>query len=165
MLGRARPPPTLRDYRPESGHEVRRRRKINVTDPDSRNLKTTREWAQGYNAQAVVGEGQIVLAAEISTESLDTANLQPMIQTAVRELPDWLVPVASSVVDQCVDCAETFGIMTDAGAESAEHGDDGRGRPVKALECGVVAVGAMELVTEPRGSGRGESACRGVATR
>ena len=60
--------------------------KINVTDPDSRNLKTTRGWVQGYNAQAVVGEGQIVLAAEISTESLDTANLQPMVETAIGEL-------------------------------------------------------------------------------
>ena len=60
--------------------------KINVTDPDSRNLKTTRGWVQGYNAQAVVGEGQIILAAEISTESLDTANLAPMIQTAIGEL-------------------------------------------------------------------------------
>ena len=60
--------------------------KINVTDPDSRNLKTTHGWVQGYNAQAVVGEGQIVLAAEISVESLDTANLQPMVQTAIREL-------------------------------------------------------------------------------
>jgi hypothetical protein len=60
--------------------------KINVTDPDSRNLKTTRGWVQGYNAQAVVGEGQIALAAEISTESLDTANLRPMVQTALREL-------------------------------------------------------------------------------
>src|SRR3954451_15385821 len=60
--------------------------KINVTDPGSRNLKTTRGWVQGYNAEAVVGEGQIVLAAEISVESLDTANLQPMIQTAIGEL-------------------------------------------------------------------------------
>jgi hypothetical protein len=60
--------------------------KINLTDPDSRNLKTTRGWVQGYNAQAVVGEGQIVLAAEISTESLDTANLRPMVETALREL-------------------------------------------------------------------------------
>ena len=41
---------------------------------------------QGYNAQAVVGEGQIVLAAEISVESLDTANLQPMVETALHEL-------------------------------------------------------------------------------
>jgi len=60
--------------------------KINVTDFDSRNLKTTRGWVQGYNAQAVVGEGQIVLAAEISTESLDTANLLPMVKTALDEL-------------------------------------------------------------------------------
>jgi transposase len=60
--------------------------KINVTDPDSRNLKTTRGWVQGYNAQAVVGEGQIVFAAEISVESLDTANLQPMIDAALGEL-------------------------------------------------------------------------------
>ena len=60
--------------------------KVNVTDPDSRNLKTTRGWVQGYNAQAVVGEGQMMLAAEISVESLDTASLQPMIETAIREL-------------------------------------------------------------------------------
>jgi hypothetical protein len=60
--------------------------KINVSDPDSRNLKTTRGWVQGYNAQAVVTMGQIVIAAEISTESLDTASLQPMIETAGVEL-------------------------------------------------------------------------------
>jgi len=60
--------------------------KINVTDPDSRNLKTTRGWVQGYNAQAAVTPEQIVVAAEISTESLDTANLQPMVQTAREEL-------------------------------------------------------------------------------
>ena len=60
--------------------------KLNVTDPDSRNLKTTRGWVQGYNAQAVVTPEQIVVAAEISTESLDTANLQPMVETARAEL-------------------------------------------------------------------------------
>ena len=60
--------------------------KLNVTDPDSRNLKTTRGWVQGYNAQAAVTTEQIVVAAEISIESLDTANLQPMVETARREL-------------------------------------------------------------------------------
>jgi transposase len=60
--------------------------KLNVTDPDSRNLKTTRGWVQGYNAQAAVTAEQIVVAAEISVESLDTANLQPMVETACREL-------------------------------------------------------------------------------
>ncbi len=60
--------------------------RVNVTDPDSRNLKTTRGWVQGYNAQAVVCDSQVVIAAEISTESLDTANLEPMIATARQEL-------------------------------------------------------------------------------
>ena len=60
--------------------------KINLTDPDSRNLKTTRGWVQGYNAQAAVTADQIVVAAEISIESLDTANLRPMVESARTEL-------------------------------------------------------------------------------
>jgi transposase len=60
--------------------------KLNVTDPDSRNLKTPRGWVQGYNAQAAVTAEQIVVAAEISTEGLDTANLEPMVATARQEL-------------------------------------------------------------------------------
>jgi transposase len=42
------------------------RGKINTTDPDSRNVKTARSYTQGYNAQAVVNEHQIVLAAEVT---------------------------------------------------------------------------------------------------
>ena len=60
--------------------------KLNLTDPDSRNLKTTRGWVQGYNAQAAVTPEQIVIAAEISTESLDTANLEPMVTSSGGEL-------------------------------------------------------------------------------
>ena len=40
----------------------------------------------GYNAQAAVTPEQIVVAAEISTESLDTANLEPMVTSAGEEL-------------------------------------------------------------------------------
>jgi transposase len=94
--------------------------KINVTDPDSRNLKTTRGWVQGYNAQAVVGEGQIVLAAEISTESLDTANLQPMIETALGELEAAGVAETPGVVladagywkNDAIDAIVAHGIQT-----------------------------------------------------
>ena len=35
-----------------------------MTDPDSRNVKSPRGWVQGYNAQAVVNENHIVIAAE-----------------------------------------------------------------------------------------------------
>ena len=41
---------------------------------------------QSYNAQAVVTGEQIIVAAEISTESLDTANLHPMLTAAEEEL-------------------------------------------------------------------------------
>jgi transposase len=60
--------------------------KINVTDPDSRNLKTPRGYLQGYNAQVVCNEQQIVLAAEISVSSADFGQLGPMIAAAEREL-------------------------------------------------------------------------------
>ncbi|KKK55041.1 hypothetical protein LCGC14_3078570, partial [marine sediment metagenome] len=60
--------------------------KINLTDPDSKNLKTPRGWVQGYNAQAVVSADQIVVAAEISTEAVDSPNLEPMVAAACAEL-------------------------------------------------------------------------------
>src|SRR3954463_15727022 len=60
--------------------------KINVTDPDSRNVKTPRGYMQGYNAQAVVNERQIVLAAEINTDSPDFGHLEPMVDAAREEL-------------------------------------------------------------------------------
>jgi hypothetical protein len=60
--------------------------KINTTDPDSRNVKTPRSYTQGYNAQAVVNELQIVLAAEVTASSPDFGHLQPMVQATKREL-------------------------------------------------------------------------------
>jgi len=62
------------------------RGKINTTDPDSRNVKTPRSYTQGYNAQAVVNEHQIVLAAEVTVSSPDFGQLQPMVEATNREL-------------------------------------------------------------------------------
>ena len=61
--------------------------KINVSDPDSREMRTQGQPnIQGYNAQAVVTEQQIVIAAEITTQSPDFGQLEPMVSAAVREL-------------------------------------------------------------------------------
>jgi len=57
----------------------------NTTDPDSRKVKATRGYLQGYNAQAVTTEQQIVIAAELTVET-DVAQLAPMIGQARREL-------------------------------------------------------------------------------
>src|SRR3954451_24145350 len=60
--------------------------KINLTDPDSRNVKTPRGWVQGYNAQAVTTEDQIVIAAEVHVSSADFGQLGPMVAAARTEL-------------------------------------------------------------------------------
>lgn len=60
--------------------------KINLTDPDSKNMKAFRGYVQGYNAQAVTTERQIIVAAEIAPDGLDFAQLDPMISAAEREL-------------------------------------------------------------------------------
>ena len=60
--------------------------KINLTDPDSRNVKTPRGWVQGYNAQAVCTENQIVIAAEVTIDSPDFGHLGPMVIAAATEL-------------------------------------------------------------------------------
>ncbi len=60
--------------------------KVNLTDPDSRNVKTPRGYMQGYNAQAVVTTDQIVVAAELNNVSSDFGQLAPMITSALEEL-------------------------------------------------------------------------------
>jgi hypothetical protein len=60
--------------------------RINVTDPDSRVVKGLRGFIQGYNAQAVTNEHQVVIAAEVMTSAPDFGHLEPMLDAAEREL-------------------------------------------------------------------------------
>ena len=60
--------------------------KINLTDPDSRLVKAIRGYIQGYNAQAVTNEHQIVVAAELMFGSPDFGYLEPMVDAALGEL-------------------------------------------------------------------------------
>jgi transposase len=62
---------------------------MNKTDPDSRMMRTQGQpTVQGYNAQAAVTRGQIIVAAEIAVESPDFGHLEPAVRAAVRELGD-----------------------------------------------------------------------------
>jgi len=54
----------------------------NVTDPESGIMKTRHGWLQGYNAQIVVTTGQIILAADVTTEANDVHQLTPMLGQA-----------------------------------------------------------------------------------
>jgi transposase len=60
--------------------------KLNTTDPDAKRMKQGRAFLPAYNAQAVTTEGQIVVAAELTTEGADFQQLAPMVASAEREL-------------------------------------------------------------------------------
>ena len=60
--------------------------KVNMTDPKSRVMKTPTGFVQGYNAQAVVTEEQIVVAAAVVSETNDFGQLVPMLTEAKANL-------------------------------------------------------------------------------
>jgi transposase len=85
---------------------------VNVTDPDSRRMKGNRRYIQGYNAQAVVNEQQIVIAAEISTAAGDFSHLRPMIEAALDEL------------EQAAEAEKPTVALADAQYWNEQHMDD-----------------------------------------
>jgi len=95
--------------------------KINVTDPDSRTLKTPRGFLQGYNAQAVCNEQQIIVAAEVSVSSADFGQMGPMIDKARAELAAAGVTESPAIV------------LADAGYWHGEQIDELMGQGVQVL--------------------------------
>jgi transposase len=95
--------------------------KINTTDPDARRMKFGRNFIPAYNAQAVTTEGQVIVAAEITTEGGDFEQLDPMISAAERELEQAGVKERPGVV------------LADAGYWSNDHIDSLRERGLTPL--------------------------------
>ena len=95
--------------------------KINITDPDSRNVKTPRGYVQGYNAQAVCNERQIFVAAELNADSPDFGHLEPMVSAAEREL------TAAGVTET------PQGVLADAGYWHHDQMDHLAGRGITVL--------------------------------
>jgi transposase len=60
--------------------------KRNITDPDSRIMRAGGALAQAFNAQALVGEGRVIIAADITTSPNDSNQLLPMLETARENL-------------------------------------------------------------------------------
>jgi transposase len=61
--------------------------KINSTDPDSGvMIQKGQPPMQGYNAQAAVTTGQVVVAAEVTTTAPDYGQLEPVVRAALRNL-------------------------------------------------------------------------------
>ncbi len=60
--------------------------RLNITDRDSRSVKTRKGFIQGYNAQAAATSEQIIIAAEIIGNGVDYGLLEPVTEAAVGEL-------------------------------------------------------------------------------
>ena len=61
---------------------VNKEAKANVTDPDSRIMKTRKGFVQGLNSQAVVTEEQVIVAEDVTQEENDKKQLHPMFKQA-----------------------------------------------------------------------------------
>jgi transposase len=72
--------PRRRDEAPNPGAVA------NTTDPESRLVPTRGGTVQGYNAQAVVTEHQVVVAAALTQQANDLQQLAPMLQVVDHTL-------------------------------------------------------------------------------
>jgi transposase len=105
---------------------------VSVTDPDTQRMKANLGYVQGYNAQAVVDEGQIVIAAEITNTPADFSNLNPMIEAAIGEL------------EQAGIAGRPELALADAGYWNEQHMDE------------VIANKHIQVLIPPDSAGRAE---------
>jgi len=75
-----------RGRRPKKPDPTAGQSKANVTDPESRIMKTRRGYEQAYNAQAGTTEDQIIVVAEVTTDENDTQQYHPMMKQAAANL-------------------------------------------------------------------------------
>ncbi|HEX5880572.1 MAG TPA: transposase [Actinomycetota bacterium] len=67
--------------------EAAERLSVNLTDPDSRLLKTRNGWVQGYNCQTAVSEDEFVVSARATQDANDVEQFVPTVDdlTATAE--------------------------------------------------------------------------------
>jgi transposase len=67
---------------PEPPAEAKR----NITDPDSRIIRAGGALVQAFNGQAMVGEGRVIIAADLTNSPNDSNQLVPMLAAARENL-------------------------------------------------------------------------------
>lgn len=80
----------------KTGHK---QKKVNTTDPESGVMSTAKGFVQGYNAQAVANDEQVIVSAQVTDEHNDSGQLHPMIkatnaslaETGIQDRPEKLL--------------------------------------------------------------------------
>lgn len=93
-------------------------RRVNTTDPDSAIMpRRGGGFLQGWNAQAVVNDAQIFLAAEVTGDTGDTAQLRPMLDAVTTELTTAQIPAPThdtrALADAGYASEDNFAALTD----------------------------------------------------
>jgi transposase len=93
--------------------------KANVTDPESRIVKTQKGYVQGYNSQASVTREQIIVAAEVTQEANDKRQMAPMVEKTAENLEAANVgeKVGTALTDAGYYSEEAVGQTTAKGVE------------------------------------------------
>lgn len=104
------PPTTSTDEIPE--HRVKHhpdgtpkdKSQRNFTDPDSRIMKTSSDYLQGYNGQVVVdATAQLIVASAVGNQAPDAEYLPPMVQRTVNNA----AAIGVSLPDDCKMTADS----------------------------------------------------------
>lgn len=78
--------------------------KVNLTDPDSKIMKTRKGYEQGYNGQAVVDcETQIIVAQDLTQDCNDKRQLEPMLE----KIEEQAKQTADELLADAGYCSET----------------------------------------------------------
>ena len=109
--------------------------KRNLTDADSRLLKTSHGYVQGYNAQAAVdADSQVIVAEILSNERNDLKHLIPLIEQIEANAEDAVVEVSADTgyySEQNLEQLQAGGVRGYVGTGRRDkdgkwHGDVGR---------------------------------------
>src|SRR5260221_497751 len=97
----------------------------NITDPDSRLMKTRAGFIQGYNAQNVTSEDGLIIATELTDDPADMAWFEPMMgqaEEAARLITGHRPPPASGGQDHPAEPGPGRGDRRDrTGGSSGEN--------------------------------------------
>lgn len=153
--------------KPLAAQEVRDRflakTKVNTTDPESRIMKVPRGFVQGFNAQAAVTEGQVIVAAYLTQDEADWHHLHPVVDRAAENL-------TAAGVERSIKS-----VVADAGYASRDNLLEAERRKKEALEQGaswseffIATASSRDLAREMAGGeaevpGETPSASEGMA--